>query len=330
MRHGFLLTLLLLPGLVFGFELKIATLFPDGTETVDMLKKAGEQIEKETENRVSLRVFPGGTMGDDRAVKRRIRIGQIHGTLAQMSAVSDVNRDAQVLALPLFFRSLEEVGYVRQELDPIIREGFRNNNWEVFGPIDGGFAYVMSNQPVNTVKELGQQKIWLPSNDPASAKAARIFDVSPVELNIGSVMTSLQTGLINAYIAPPVASLTLQWHSQVQYLTNVPLIYTYGVLAIDQRHFERISDEDRARVRRILGNSIAKADERERRNNQKALQALLNQDIQVVTPSEEDMSQWRNYAQRLIDSWVEDGEVSPEIVDRAQRRLRDYRTKSAP
>ena len=34
------------------------------------LKKAGDEIEKRTEGRVSLRFYPGGTMGADAAVLR--------------------------------------------------------------------------------------------------------------------------------------------------------------------------------------------------------------------------------------------------------------------
>ena len=184
--------------------LKISTLYPDGTTIVTGLKNAGKEIADKTEGRVKLKIYPGGVMGDDRAVERKIRIGQLHGMIAQGGAFASAYKDSQILNVPLAFNNYDEVDAVRAELDPVIEQGLEQGGWVSFGLVDGGFAYVMSENPVKSLDDLRDQKLWLPANDEASAKASKAFELSPIMLNIGAVLTSLQTGAINAFAAPPV------------------------------------------------------------------------------------------------------------------------------
>lgn len=317
--------LAVLPFSANAFEIKISTMYPDGTAAVKSLKEAGDKIKQDTDGRVSLRVYAGGVMGDDAAVERRIRIGQLHGALAQGGAFVKHNRDAQVLNLPLLFRDADEVAHVRETLDPVLREGFKKNDWTVFGPVDGGFAYFMTKSPVATVAELRRQKVWMPANDSGSAEAAKEFGVSPVVLSISAVLTSLQTGVINAYAAPPIAALTLQWYSRVNYLTEVPMLYTYALLGLSDRHLQRISAEDRAVMEKILTDTFADMDVKERQDNQSALDAVLSQGLEVVSPTAEERQEWQDYADKANQKLLDEGHVSQGIYDQIMDLLQDYR-----
>lgn len=324
-RIAVLLALLWPLSQALALELKISTLYPDGTASVNSLKEAGAEIAERTEGRVTLRVYAGGVMGDDRAVQRRIRIGQLHGMLAQGGAFASFYRDSQVLNLPLVFRSYEEVDHVRATLDPIIRDGFEENGWLIFGPVDGGFAYLMTANPVASVEDLQKQKVWLPANDSGSAMAVREFGVSPVVLNIGAVLTSLQTGVIDAFAAPPVAALTLQWFSRVNYLTEMPLLYTYGVLALSKQHLARVSEADQQILREVLTAAFAEMDRHERAGNLQAFEAVKAQGLAPVQPTEEQLADWRARSQRAIDRLVENGEISPAMLERLNSLLADVR-----
>ncbi|MEY1662503.1 TRAP transporter substrate-binding protein [Isoalcanivorax beigongshangi] len=308
-----------------ALELKISTLYPDGTAAVNTLRAASEEISQATEGRVTLRVYPGGVMGDDKAVQRRIRIGQLHGMLVQGGALAGVYKDSQVLNLPLLFRSYDEVDAVRAELDPVLRQGFADGGWRTFGPVDGGFAYLMSAQPVASVADLQKQKVWLPANDSSSAMAVKVFDVAPVVLNIGAVLTSLQTGVIDAFAAPPVAALTLQWYSRVKHLTDMPLLYTYGVLAFDQRHLDKISAADQDVLQRVLTERFAELNRSERAGNQQAFDAVKAQGLQSVTPSAAQLAEWRQRSEQAVQLLEQGGEISPAMVQRARDILDRYR-----
>lgn len=321
-----LLTLLLSFSLAAqAVTLKISTLYPDGTSVVEALQKAGKAIAKKTDGRVSLKVYAGGVMGDDSTVQRKIRIGLLQGMLAQSGAFARYYRDSQVYNLPLVFRSYDEVAYVREQMDDVLQQGFAENGWVTFGLVDGGFAYLMTQQPVASVADFQKQKIWLPSGDNASAAAAEVFKLSPVMLPIGGVLTALQTGVVNAFVAPPVASLTLQWFTQADYVTSVPLLYTYGLLAISKKQFMRIDAADRKLVRQVLEKAFDKLNSDALKQNKSAFAAITNQGIKLVKPSDEQLAVWRDYAVKARQVLVENGQVSQQMQDKLMGLLKDYR-----
>ena len=90
--------------------LRLATLAPDGSPWMRELRAAAEQVKAETGGRVEIRYFPGGVMGNDQAVLRRIRQGgQLQGGVLTSSELSLVYPDAPVYTLPFLFSSWAEV-----------------------------------------------------------------------------------------------------------------------------------------------------------------------------------------------------------------------------
>lgn len=308
-----------------AITLKISTLYPDGTSAVTALKKAGKTIAEQTQGRVDLKVYAGGTMGDDKTVQRKIRIGQLHGALTQSGALASVYPDSQVYNLPLVFRDYDEVDYVRSELDSEIAKQFEAKGWKTFGFVDGGFGYLMTQKPVASVEDFQLQKLWLPSTDTGSAAAAKAFELSPVLLPISSVLTSLQTGSIDSFVAPPVAALTLQWFTRANYVTDMPLLYTYGLLAVSTKYFSQMSKDDQAIVDKVLGEAFAKLNAESREQNKDAFNALLSQGIKEVVPTDEQLVIWRDYAQKARHILAEDGQVSQAMQNKLDELLKQYR-----
>jgi len=62
-----------------ALTLKISTLSTDGSSWMNELRAGASEIEQRTEGRVKFKFYPGGVMGDDQAVLRKIRFGQLHG-----------------------------------------------------------------------------------------------------------------------------------------------------------------------------------------------------------------------------------------------------------
>lgn len=308
-----------------AMTLKISTLYPDGTSAVNALKKAGDVIAEQTEGRVNLKVYAGGVMGDDKTVQRKIRIGQLHGALTQGGAFAAAYPDSQVYNLPLVFRSYDEVDFVRQALDGELIKQFEAHGWKTFGLVDGGFGYLMTQKPVASVADFQQQKLWLPASDTGSAAAAKVFELSPVLLPISSVLTSLQTGSVDAFVAPPVAALTLQWFTRVNYVSDIPLLYTYGMLAVSTKYFDQIAKADQAIVETVLGQAFAKLNAESREQNKDAFSALLAQGVKEVAPDQAQLAVWRDYAQKARKLLAESGQVSQAMQDKLDNLLEQYR-----
>jgi TRAP-type C4-dicarboxylate transport system substrate-binding protein len=58
--------------------IKIATLSPEGTFWMKHMRVGAKEIKQKTQGRVKFKFYPGGVMGNDDSVLRKIRIGQLH------------------------------------------------------------------------------------------------------------------------------------------------------------------------------------------------------------------------------------------------------------
>ncbi|MDA9905449.1 TRAP transporter substrate-binding protein DctP, partial [Pseudomonadales bacterium] len=92
---------------------KIATLSPEGTGWMKALRGAAKNIGERTDGSVKFKIYPGGVMGDDKAVLRKMRIGQLHGAALTSGGVMQPYPDIALYNLPLIFRNYAEADYVR-------------------------------------------------------------------------------------------------------------------------------------------------------------------------------------------------------------------------
>ena len=325
LRASSALLLGLLSAVCAAQELKIGALSPEGSVWMDLLREGGARVAAETEGRVSFKFYPGGVMGDDKAVLRKIRIGQLHGAVVTAGALVQTYPDIALYNLPMAFRSGEEVDYVRERLDGELLAGLEAKGFVALGIAEVGFAYAMTQVPVSGVADVRMRKVWVPDNDPGSARALRAFGITPIPLPIVDVLGGLQTGLIDCVAAPPVGAVALQWHTRVSHVLDVPLIYVYGLFALDKRRLERLSAADQAVVRRVMGEVVGQVNARSRRDHEQASAALANQGLQWRSASAGEMAEWRQLAEQATLRLVEEEYLSVGLYHALQGHLQDFR-----
>lgn len=307
---------------------KIATLSPEGSFWFTTIKAAGKDIAEQTDQRVKFRFYPGGVMGSNKTVLKKIRIGQLQGAALSSGALASKAPNTQVYNIPLLFRSYEEVDYVRQHLDTELEEKFKAAGFVSFGLAEAGFAYIMSKAPIVSADELKRNKVWVPSDDPASQSAVESFDLAPVTLSVGDVLTGLQTKLINTVAASPIASIALQWHTQVNYVLDLPIVYIYALLAVDQKAFDKVSSEDQKIVDSVMRKAFKKMDTQNRKDNQAAFAALENAGVKTLSPNAAQLSIWKDKTRIAADNFAERGNINPDILNKIHQLLSKFRTNS--
>ena len=323
----FIISLMVIAGPAVSIELKIATLSPEGSPWMQKMRQGAETIAVKTANRVRFKFYPGGIMGNDRAVLRKIRIGQLHGGALTGGSLSKVFSDSQVYSLPLKFRSLAEIDYVRKRMDQMLLDGYEKGGFVTFGLAEGGFAYVMSKTPVRRIDELRNQKVWIPDYDLTISEAMNTFGIKPIPLPIVDVRVSLQTGLIDTVTVSPIGAIILQWHTQVKYITEMPLVYVFGILAVDRKAFAKISPEDQKIVRQIMGRTWQEINQQNRTDNIEALKVLNKMGIEFVKPAADDENDWFAVAAGVTQRLVDSGVVSKKIVNILDGNLKAYRSR---
>ena len=289
------------------------------------LRATVKAIDLQTEGRVQFKIYPGGVQGDDRTVLRKMRVGQLHGAALAAGSLTRFYPDLQIYNLPLQFKDYLEVDHIRAEMDQMIATGLEDAGIVTFAFTETGFAYLLSKTPVSSIDDLAQLKAWIPKGDPIAAELIDSFGLSPIPLNLIDVLSGLQTGLINAVVVPPVVALALQWHNHVEYMTNLPIIYIYSMLAMDKKAYDRIAAEDKVIVRAAMDELFKEVEAETRIDNEKAYNALISIGIELVEVAPDQLPRWQAAADKSVSNLIESGEISPDSVQLYLENLQKYR-----
>lgn len=307
---------------------KLATLAPDGTVWMKEMRKSAALIKKQTSGRIKLKFYPGGIMGNEKSVLRKIRLGQLHGGAFTTSGLAKISPKNQIYSLPFKYFNYAEVDFIRSKMDHIITDGIEKKGFVTFGLAEGGFAYLFSQEPVKTYSELKGKKIWIPEGDAISRTMMSVTGMSSTALPLTDVLTGLQTGLIDTFGATPSFAIALQWHSKVKYLTPYPAFYSIGAFVISKKSFKKIKPADQKIVHKELSAVLKKLNKLNRLDNENALAALKKYGIKFVKDGPGARKELDEVSAKTANALLKKGAYTPAVLKKLDKHLTQFRKKS--
>lgn len=305
--------------------LKIATVTPNGSQWMNDMRASAKEINERTDGRVLIKYYGGGVKGDDAKVLGQIRIRQLQGGAFTPSALSAQYSDLNLYGMPVVFDSEEEAAYVRSRMDARLQQGLEDAGFVNFGFATSGFATLMSRTPIKTLADLKGKRVWVPEGDTISYASMQALSLNPVTLPLTDVLMGLQTGLLDIVAIPPIVALIMQWHTKIKYVTQVPLVYTFGFMAVDKKAFDKISREDRIIVREVMTKTYKKFDKVNLVDNQGAFEALLKSGIEEVRFDDEEFVKVRKLLLASNLRLGSDGAFTLELYEEMLRHIDEYR-----
>jgi TRAP-type C4-dicarboxylate transport system substrate-binding protein len=299
--------------IVLAKTIKIATISPEGTYWMKQMRAGAKEIKEKTQGRVKFKFYPGGVMGNDDNVLRKIRIGQLHGGAVTIGSLSQSTPDATIYGLPFLFSSIEDAAKIRKTSDPMLNGKIEESGFVCFGIAQGGFTYLMSKQQINSLDDLKNQKSWVPEKSDVGLSVYSYIGVTPISLPLSDVLTGLQTGLINTVITSPIGALALQWHTHVEYVVDLPLNYLAAMMIVDKKVFDKLSEADQAVVSEVMGDVYKRIDKQNRVDNIAAREALIKQGVKFVKLSDKEKEEWDKLGVAVTNDMIQKYAYSKDI-----------------
>ncbi len=171
------------------------------------------------------------------------------------------------------------------------------------------------------------KRVWVPEGDAMSRASMQALSLMPVTLPLTDVMTGLQTGLIDIVMIPPMVALLMQWHTKVKYVSELPLLYTFGFMAIDKRAFDKVSPQDQAIVREVMGATYRKFDKSNLVDNKGAFDALIKSGIKPIEFGAEEFDEVRRLLLKSNRQLGAKGGFTLALYDEMLRHVEEYRNE---
>jgi TRAP-type C4-dicarboxylate transport system substrate-binding protein len=323
-----LLFLVLLIGSGFTQRIKFATVAPEGSTYLKILREYTSEVEKLTGGKVTFKIYPSQSQGDEKDVLRKIRLGQLHSAGFTGVGLGEIMSEVRVLELPMLFRNSDEVDYISSKFYDKFDQKFEENNFIILGWADVGFAYVFSQKAIASIQDLKGTKMWMWEGDPLAEATFKALGVSAIPLSLVDVLTSLQTNLIQAVYVPPLPCVTLQWYTRVNTMTDVPLANVSGAVLISKKMFDKLEPEHQKILREKGREYMSRLVQESREDNDKAIELMKQNGIEIVKVSEEHLREFETAARKAYQDLV--GRLySQELLGQITGALEEYRAQKA-
>lgn len=320
-----LLLLLAQVGFAQQFTIKFASLAPEGSTWMNVLKEYDAAIRKESGGRLGFKIYPGGVQGEDRDVIRKMRLGQLHSAGLTGFGLGDIAPKVRILDSPFLFQRYEEVDHIYEAFHDEFDRAFRENGYVLLGWAEVGWVYLLTNTPVRTLADMSGVKMWMWEGDKVAEATFKALGISPIPLSVIDVLTSLQTGLINGAYTSPLAALVLQWHTRVKYMMNLPLADASGAVVITKKKFDELPPDLQEILLRNGRKYMRELTLKSRKENADAISVMKKSGIQLIEVT----------SQQAIQDYIAAGKKArrslvgtlydQDFLDRVEKAVADFR-----
>lgn len=312
------------------YTLKFATLVPPDTAWMKEIDRWADDVYKKSNGRLKFKIYPGGVMGDEPDVLRKIRSRQLQGAFFTGYGIGRIYSSARVLEMPFLFQNTDESDYVRERLMPEIEAGFRYKGFELLGWPEIGSIHFFSKKPINSLQELKQRRIWLWQGDPVGEAFADAAGVSPVPLSIIDVYSQLTArhGSIDTVYNSSFGALTMQWHTKLSYATNISMTNAIGSLVISNRFFKKLPEDLQQLLKstgKVTGDTINNIT---RHDNEQSITLLKESGIQFMWDwNDREKQEMMAIRDEAAESLIESDYISEKMFTRTKTLLEEFRAK---
>ncbi|MEX0602988.1 MAG: TRAP transporter substrate-binding protein DctP, partial [Bacteroidota bacterium] len=291
-------------------------------------KEYDAAIRAESNGRMGFRIYSGSVQGDEKDVLRKIRIGQLQAGGFTGVGMGEIAPKVRILDSPFLVRSYEEVDHLYREFDKEFQKAFEDGGYVLLGWAEVGFVHVFTRNLIQKPEDLRSLKIWTWEGDPVALAAFSTLNINPISLSITDVMTSLQTGLIDAFYTSPLAAIYLQWYTRVKYMIDAPLADAAGAVLISKRYFDQLPPDLQEILIRNGRKYMATLTRLSREENREAIGTLQKNGITVVPVQASDLPQYVEAGRRARRALA--GRLYPEeFLNQVEKSLEDFRTSSS-
>ncbi|MBI4801391.1 MAG: TRAP transporter substrate-binding protein DctP [Elusimicrobia bacterium] len=306
---------------------KFATLAPEGSTWMKVMRQFSAELSSATQGRVKFKFYAGGVSGDEKDVARKIRLGQLHSAGFTGVGLGEIAPGIRILDTPFLFKTPAEIDHVYGTFNAEFRKIFEAKGYILLGWAEVGNVYLFSNSPVTKPEDLKSVKMWIWEGDPIAEATFSALKINPIPLSITDVMTSLETGMINGIYASPLSALALQWHTKMKYAFSLPIANASGAVVISRKLFGTLSKEDRKAMTDIANRQLKLLNAASRKDNEKSIITLKKEKITFTAPASPEVvaSFEKMGAQARLA--LAGRLYSKELLEKIEAALKQFRTK---
>ena len=292
----------------------LGTASPEDTVTQIYAEKFAEEVDRLSDGRIKIMVYPNSVLGGDRELLESCYDGDIPFVVQNTAPQVNFIDDTAVYDMPCVF---EDIDAMRETVDnpefmELMQASYKEAGFELLGYADQGFRVMSTNKAVEEFSDFKGQKIRT-MEDPYQLSFWKELGSNPTPMNFSEVYIGLQQNTIDAQENPYEVIVSNRLYEQQDYIIETNHVPHLISLIVSEAFFEDLSEEDQQIL--IEAEEIAKAYAREQSDDRinERIQVIRDSGTEIITPDEETMEAMKEASAPVYDQIAE--VVDPKIME---------------
>ncbi|MFO1047330.1 MAG: TRAP transporter substrate-binding protein [Geminicoccaceae bacterium] len=304
--------------------IKFATAGAAGSPIVLGMDKFAEIVAQKSGDKITVKRFPGGTLGGDVQVLSSLQGGTVEMSTMNAGILQSVAKDFSLVDLPFLFDSPQEAdavmdGPVGAALAAKLPESglIGLSYWEL------GFRELTnSKHAITKVDEIEGLKIRV-IQSPIYIDLFNALGANAVPMPFTELYTALETGAIDGQENPAPSILTAKLNEVQKYMTLTNHTYNPQAVMVSAKFWDKLNDEER----KLLQDAAAEARDYQRtvarEQSAKAVEELKSEGMEVSELPPEEFAKFREKAKPVADKYA--AEIDPALWQQLTDQLAQLR-----
>jgi len=308
--------------------LRLGTVVPKGSAWHDTLLYLRQEWRRISDGEVDLRIYAGGVLGDETQMVRQVRAGRIQAVALSANGLSRIDGGVAALQIPLMLDSYEELDYVRDRIAPKLEQRIeeQGTKHKVLFWTDGGWVRFFAKKPVRTLDDIRKMRLFTSAGDAETEKLWKSFRFNVVPLSATDMLTSLQTGMIDAFDVPPLFALFDRSYTQAPNMLDLKIAPLIGGVVVSKKAWDTVPEQYRDEMLKAGREAGAKLRGEIRRLGPDSIVQMKQRGLNVIVPDKATLDAWQSEVEAIYPKLR--GSYCPADLFDEVKRLRDEYRKS--
>lgn len=292
----------------------LATSSPEDTVTQLFSEKFAEEVDRLSDGKMKIQVYPNSTLGGDRELLESCKDGDIPFVVQNTAPQVTFMKDVAVFDIPCVFDSIEEV---RNKVDDakfygLMEDVYKDAGYKLLGYADQGFRVMSTNKNITSLSDFKGQKIRTMEN-PYHMAFWKSLKANPTPMTFSEVYIGLQQGTIDAQENPYEVIVSSRLYEQQDYVVETNHLPHLISLIVSDEFFEGLSKKEQNVI--TEASEIAKKYAREQSDTRIAekIKVIEESGTKIVPMGEELRQEVRDASKGVTEEICHS--VSKDIVD---------------
>jgi tripartite ATP-independent transporter DctP family solute receptor len=227
--------------------LKATDVHPLGYPTVEAVVRMGQRLEKATNGRISIQMYPSMQLGGEKEMIEQAQVGALQIARISLGPMGPLVPELNAFNLPFVFRDPAHMtkvvtGPIGDEMLKKLSE-HPTSNLIGLAWMTGGTRNVYSKKPVKSMDDLKGQKIRMMGN-PIFVDTMNAMGGNGVAMGYDQLINALQTGVVDGAENNEPSYSSGQHYRYAKYYSMTQHLIIPEILVFSKRTWQTLSKED--------------------------------------------------------------------------------------